>query len=125
MDSMRRRVIGVCSAGIAAALLAVLPDKGSAFSQEPPSGLPNNPGGRRRNPSDPEDPNAPVTSRKAVLEEHQKNIKKDIEKLFDLAKDLKDEVERTDATAVLSIAMLKKTEEIEKLAKQIREHAKG
>jgi len=63
--------------------------------------------------------------RKAVLEEHQKNIKKDIEKLFDLAQELKGEVDKTDATAVLSVAMLKKTEEIEKLAKQIREHAKG
>jgi len=125
MDSMRRRVIGVFSGGVAAALLAVFPNTKSAFSQEPPSGLPSNPGGRRRNPGDPDDPNAPVASRKAVLEEHQKNIKKDIEKLFDLAKDLKDEVDKTDATAVLSIAMLKKTEEIEKLAKQIREHAKG
>jgi hypothetical protein len=125
MDSMRRRVIGVCSAWVAVALSAAFPGTRSAFTQEPTSGIPNNPGGRRRNPADPEDPTIPGANRKSVLEEHQKNIKKDIEKLFDLAKDLKDEVDKTDATAVLSIPMLKKTEEIEKLAKQIREHAKG
>jgi hypothetical protein len=121
MDSMRRRVICACSAGVAAAFFRMV----NALSQEPPSGLPSNPGSRRRNPGDPEDPAAPAAARKAVLEQHQKDIKKDIERLFDLAKDLKEEVGKTDATAVLSIAMLKKTEEIEKLAKQIREHAKG
>jgi len=59
------------------------------------------------------------------LEENQKDIKRDIEKLFDLASQLKEQVEKTDATAVLSLAMLKKAEEIEKLARQIKEHAKG
>jgi hypothetical protein len=59
------------------------------------------------------------------LEENQKDIKKDIEKLFDLASQLKEQVEKTDATAVLSLAMLKKAEEIERLARQIKEHAKG
>jgi hypothetical protein len=120
MDSLRRRVICACSAGIAAIFLS----RREAFPQDP--GMP--PPNRRRNPSDPEDPSAPGTpgaAKKAVLEQHQKNIKKDIEKLFDLAKDLKEEVDKTDATAVLSVAMLKKTEEIEKLARQIRDHAKG
>ena len=91
-----------------------------------PTPLPSSPG-RRRNPNDPDDPAAgePGVSRKAVLEQHQKDIKKDVEKLFTLAQDLKTEVEKTDATAVLSMAMLKKTEEIEKLAKQIRDRARG
>jgi hypothetical protein len=34
-------------------------------------------------------------------------------------------VEKTDATTVLSLAMVRKTEEIEKLARQIRDRAKG
>ena len=38
---------------------------------------------------------------------------------------LKAEIEKTDSTAVLSLAMLKKAEEIEKLAKHIKENAKG
>jgi len=62
---------------------------------------------------------------KAILEENQKDIKKNIEKLFQLASDLKEEVGKTDATTVLSLAIVRKTEEIEKLARQIRDRAKG
>lgn len=62
---------------------------------------------------------------KIRLEENQKDIKKNIEKLFDLASQLKQQVEKTDATTVLSLAMVKKAEEIERLARQIKELAKG
>ena len=62
---------------------------------------------------------------KLRLEENQKDIRKHIEKLFDLASQLKQQVEKTDATTVLSLAMVKKAEEIEKLARQIKELAKG
>ena len=62
---------------------------------------------------------------KAVLEQNQKDIKKNIEKLFQLASELKEEIEKTDATTTLSLAMVRKTEEIEKLAHQIREKTKG
>jgi peptidoglycan hydrolase CwlO-like protein len=62
---------------------------------------------------------------KIRLEENQKDIKKDIEKLFDLASQLKQQVEKTDATVVLSLGMVKKAEEIERLARQIKERAKG
>ena len=69
--------------------------------------------------------NFPANTNKAMLEERQKSIKKDVEKLYDLAAQLKTEVEKTDSTAVLSLAMLKKAEEIEKLARQIKDHARG
>lgn len=62
---------------------------------------------------------------KAILEQNQKDIKKDIEKLFQLASELKEQAEKTDATTVLSLAMLRKTEEIEKLAHTIRDRTKG
>jgi hypothetical protein len=75
--------------------------------------------------NNPNSANFPAASSKAMLEQRQKNIKKDVEKLYDLAAQLKVEVEKTDSTTVLSLAMLKKAEEIEKLAKQIKDHAKG
>ena len=82
-----------------------------------------------RRDDDPEDPaHSPLpggASKKAVLEQRQKDIKRDIEKLYDLATQLKTEVEKTDATSVLSIGMVKKAEEIEKLARQIKDRAKG
>jgi hypothetical protein len=77
------------------------------------------------------DPNADPSalpeksSTKAVLEANEKDIKKNIEKLFQLASDLKDEVEKTDSSQILSLALLKKAEEIEKLAHDIKTRAKG
>ena len=71
----------------------------------------------------PPGPSSP--SSKSILEQNEKNIKKDIEKLYDLATQLKTEVEKTDSAAVLSVALVKKAEEIEKLAKQIKERARG
>jgi len=62
---------------------------------------------------------------KLVLAANQKEIKKNVEKLYDLASELKAEVEKTDSVLVLSVAMLRKTDEIEKLAKEIRSRAKG
>jgi hypothetical protein len=62
---------------------------------------------------------------KAVLQANQKDIKKNVERLFQLASELKAEMEKTDSVQVLSVAMLKKAEEIEKLAKGIRARAIG
>lgn len=60
-----------------------------------------------------------------MLEQRQKDIKKEVEKLYTLASELKAEVEKTDATTTLSLPMVRKAEEIERLAKQIKENAKG
>ena len=68
---------------------------------------------------------SPRDAAKAALKEEQKEIKKKVTRLYELAAELKAEVEKTDTTAVLSLNLLKKTEEIEKLARQIRNHAKG
>jgi hypothetical protein len=72
-----------------------------------------------------EDTEEPRIESKAILEANQKDIKKNIERLFQLASELKAEVEKTDSVQVLSVAMLKKAEEIEKLAKGIRSRAIG
>ena len=62
---------------------------------------------------------------KVLLEANEKDIKKNIEKLYQLATDLKEEIEKTDSSQVLSLAMVKKAEEIEKLAHVIKTRAKG
>ena len=72
-----------------------------------------------------EDPEEPRIDSKALLEANQKDIKKNIERLYQLASELKAEVEKTDSVQVLSVVMLKKAEEIEKLAKGIRSRAIG
>jgi hypothetical protein len=125
MDPSRRRVLITGSVGVAAFLLQskISPVQGSPALQNPPvSASPR----RENGPEDPANGPLPAgATRKAVLEQHQKDIKKDIEKLYDLATQLKTEVEKTDATSILSIGMVKKAEEIEKLAKQIKDRAKG
>jgi hypothetical protein len=80
----------------------------------------------RTDPRPKEDPaEPPVVPAKAVLKENEKDIKKDIEKLYQLASELKAEVEKTDSSQVLSLAMVRKAEEIEKLAKEIKNRARG
>jgi hypothetical protein len=102
------------AAGIPSGLLALMPaaQVRAHRPQNPPQ-------------SKDEDPNAPKIDPKVILEANQKEIKKNVERLYDLASELKAEVEKTDSVQVLSIAMLRKTEEIEKLAKEIRSRAKG
>ena len=80
----------------------------------------------RSTPSDttPDNPNMP-SPEKRMLEENEKDIKKKVEKLYQLAAELKAEVDKTDSSKVLSLTMLKKTEEIEKLARDIRNRSKG
>jgi len=84
---------------------------------------------QRRRPSlddkDKDDPNSPNIETKTILEANEKDIKKSIEKLFQLATDLKAEVDKTDSVKVLSVGMLRKAEEIEKLAHLIRSRALG
>jgi peptidoglycan hydrolase CwlO-like protein len=83
---------------------------------------------RRVNPDgSPDDAPVPASSesQKSALEENEKDVKKKVEKLLKLATELKEEMDKTDGVKVLSVAMLKKTEEIEKLEKDIRSRAKG
>ena len=121
MEPSRRRFLRISFAAALGSLFTL-----SRGAQNP---TPTPRGGRPR-PEGPEDtsdasnPNFPNPT-KTMLEERQKIIKKDVEKLYDLASQLKAEVEKTDSTSVLSLPMLKKAEEIEKLAKQIKDHAKG
>ncbi|HUC52664.1 MAG TPA: hypothetical protein VMR90_01370 [Candidatus Cybelea sp.] len=114
MESRRKFLTAVVAAVAPAGVFAFIADG------QVPAQRPQNP-----QPQKDEDANAPKIDPKTILESNQKEIKKNVEKLFDLASELKAEVEKTDSVQVLSIAMLRKTEEIEKLAKDIRSRAKG
>ncbi len=88
----------------------------------PPQQPPQNPSSSQS--PDNEAPTVPDLDKK-ILENNEKDMKKKVEQLYQLAKELKDEVEKTDSTKVLSLNLLKKTEEIEKLAHDIRNRSKG
>jgi hypothetical protein len=62
---------------------------------------------------------------KAILKGNQKQIQDDVKRLYALATELKEQAEKTDATAMLSLPLVRKAEEIEKLARQIKNLAKS
>lgn len=70
-------------------------------------------------------PDTPKIDPKVVLKHNQQQIQDDIIKLYDLAGELKEQVGKTDSTNVLSLPIVQKAEEIEKLAKQIKNLARG
>jgi oligoribonuclease NrnB/cAMP/cGMP phosphodiesterase (DHH superfamily) len=89
-----------------------------------------------RSQSQTADPTAPITepdqdrdriardmAKKANLE-RQAALKKDTDKLVTLAEELKDYVDKSNEN-VLSLNVLKKAEEIEKLARSVKDKMKG
>ena len=80
------------------------------------------------------DPHAPAgldrphmagPDKKTIDPKLQAELRGEVEKLFQLASELKQQVESTDLNSVLSLGVVKRAQEIEKLAKHIKEHAKG
>lgn len=75
-----------------------------------------------------QEPNAEgpaLPSDKRLLEDNEKDIKKKVERLYELATELKAEVDKTDSSKVLSLNLMKKAEEVEKLAREIKNRSKG
>ena len=64
-------------------------------------------------------------AKRAILLRNEKEFRQGVERLYQLTADLRDEVQKTMTKDVLSLRMVKKTEEIEKLAKTLKTKAKG
>jgi hypothetical protein len=120
VDIPKRNFLATLSAALVA-LLAAVRFAGAQQAQSPP--LPGQDASSHQPPAGPELP--ALADPKEMLKEHQKKIRDDVEKLYDLAGDLKDEVEKTQTEHVLSLPMIQKAEQIEKLAKQIKTFARG
>lgn len=67
----------------------------------------------------------PRADPKVQLKEDQKTLRRDVDHLLQLAKDLKEEADKTQETDVLSLSLVRKAEEIEKLARQIKDLARA
>ena len=74
---------------------------------------------------DPMSNDSPTAKPKDILKQNQQQIHDDVERLYKLASELKDEVEKTDAANTLSLPMVQKAEQIEKLAKQVKNLTRG
>jgi len=87
----------------------------------PPNHLPpTNP-----NPNVPAVPPPFRTPTHAELRKNQQEITKEVDELFTLAQQLKRQADKSDASEELSVALIDKTEQIEKLAKRIRDLARA
>ena len=126
MTESRRRVLFALTgiAGILAAEpLLGAPQSSGVRPPPPPRPSPNAP-----DPHVPNGMNGPqptTTDGRAVALANQKELREDIARLYGMVSELKEQVERTDANSMLSVSLVKKAQKIEKLAKQIKDLAKG
>ncbi len=67
----------------------------------------------------------PKAAKAAMLLQNEKDFREGVAHLFVLVNELKEEVDNTPTTDVLSARMYKKAQEIEKLVKQIKNKVKG
>ncbi len=122
LESRRHMLMAVAAA---AGMMAVpsMPMFGQHPTAPPPRPSPNAP-----------DPNAPAGLERAGVSnpdtkkldlENQRQIRADIDKLYDLVSQLKQEVAATDLSSTLSLNVMKKAHQIEKLAKEIKDRSKG
>ena len=112
MKTRRMFLGGMLFAGVETGLSAALP---IAQPQEFP---------RKPQPIELPPPDFP-TPEKRTPEENKKDTRKKVERLYQLAAEMKVELDKTDSMNVLSVNLLKKAEEIEKLAHEIRKRSKG
>jgi hypothetical protein len=69
--------------------------------------------------------NKPPSDNKAVDPRRQQEIRTDVQKLYELASELREQTAKSDLNSMLPVSMVKKAQQIEKLAKQIKELSKG
>jgi hypothetical protein len=113
---------------VSAALLsgALAVPNGITFAQFPPTLPPPPKPAQVPNPAESRsDPAAAAAAKRARLLQNEKEFREGVEHLYQLTSDLRDELQKTMTTDVLSVRMVKKTEEIEKLAKLLKSKAKG
>ena len=128
MKILRVAMIGAvlataCSVRVSGGQITNPPSNGRGQQQIP--GLPL-PGGRNNNPADPDsiDPHREEQQAKLRNNDRQKRLVEDTEKLLALATDLKTQVDKS-TKDTLSVDVIKKADEIEKLAHSVKERMKG
>jgi hypothetical protein len=120
IDLQKRNLVTKIAAGLIAVPVGAALARQFAFAQAtrmPQSSTPGEPPTPTQSPS-----LAPSldTDPKTTLKRNQAQIRDDVEKLYALALELRAQVETTETTQVLSLPMIQKAEQIEKLSKQIK-----
>ena len=113
----------VCLLSLLTASFAAAQD--SAVTPASEAQMPTDPQfGQRRNQQNPDEAKIERDMAKQRNKQRQQQLKDDTDKLLKLATELKAYVDKTNEH-VMSLEVLKKTDEIEKLAKSVREKMKA
>jgi hypothetical protein len=102
-----------CDAGFAQV------QKKNPFPTPPPSAEQQNPAEQQATKTDAE------RAKRIALQQNEKEFRAGVNRLYQLASELKQQVDTTPTTQVFSVQMYKRTEEIEKVAKLLKGKAKG
>jgi hypothetical protein len=113
MYSSRRAFIGASLSLAAGAVWAT--QQGSPTSQVPPPFAPPEPPDVARNPK----------RDRAMLKANRDAITKDVTRMSELVGALQKQLKENDSADILSLDVIRKSEEIEKLAKQVRDLVRG
>jgi hypothetical protein len=127
MSYTRRSLAGAI---VALALAMASASTSRSHPQQPsspqPRPYPNAP--KPEYPEYPPRPNGPEernVDKREIARENQAKIKVDVEKLYELVGELREQVQKSDVTSTLSVSVVNKAKQIEKLAKQVKDRAKG
>ena len=88
--------------------------------REPSTGIPRSSDASGSLGSSDDPPAFPRPDPREQLKESQKNLRRNADRLLQLAKELKEEADKTEQTDVLSLSLIHRAEEIEKIARQIK-----
>lgn len=120
--SRRNLMLGfIAGAGVLAAAPAV-----NSFAQRntpQPIPSPNAP-----NPNFPPGINGPdikPPDKRTMDKQAQADVKADVDRLYALISELREELQKSDVSSTLSVSVVNKAKQIEKLAKQVKDRAKG
>jgi hypothetical protein len=116
--SLLKTVIG------AAGTLATAPWMYAAFQHPQPMPSPNAPNNQNF-PGGLNGPQVTSSNKSAPIPLNREQIAAMVQQLYKLASELKEEIEHTNLAAVFPVTFVKKAQEAEKLAKQIKDRAKG
>lgn len=121
--SYSRRKIVISIFGATVGLMAGAPLYPAQQRSPQPMPSPNAP-----NPNFPpglDGPDQKQPDKKQMDRQNQAEVKAGVEKLYQLITELREQVQKSDSTSMLSLSVVKKAHEIEKLAKQVKDRAKG
>jgi hypothetical protein len=126
MPASRQRI--ATAAAVLAATLATLALCLSAQAQHPSAPAPQpRPSPNAPNPNFPPGLHGPAVTGpdpKSVDKQNQAELQSDVEKLYALAFVLREQMKMTDTGSTMSVTIVKQAQQIEKLAKQIKDRAK-